>query len=262
MLRCKQGKTSSSAALVTSTPKVTLISKQQEKEGLEECYQTLFLKAIEERGEQQEIEFFRKLDNEFNKVNGFFKKKVNEVMEEAGDLSKQMNALITLRAKVDKVVGFKSSITNDPYSSRNSASMDHHINDAKPHEVLPSKHLLSSFNSSKKLFSNTTVLPATSCFEQVNRLMDKVESVFIKHFANGNRRKGKETLRPSAKRERHRVTFLLGLLTGCSLALIVTLLVRNEHLNNVGKYLAFKSVPLPFKYDDDDDDEDEERRAR
>lgn len=26
--------------------------------------------------------------------------------------------------------------------------------------------------------------------------------------------------------------------------------LENEHLNNVGKYRAFKSVPLPFNYDD------------
>lgn len=29
--------------------------------------------------------------------------------------------------------------------------------------------------------------------------------------------------------------------------------LENEHLNNVGKYRAFKSVPLPFYYDDDDE---------
>lgn len=29
--------------------------------------------------------------------------------------------------------------------------------------------------------------------------------------------------------------------------------LENEHLNNVGKYRAFKSVPHPFHYYDDDD---------
>lgn len=29
--------------------------------------------------------------------------------------------------------------------------------------------------------------------------------------------------------------------------------LENEQVNNVGKYRAFKSVPLPFNYDDDDD---------
>lgn len=32
--------------------------------------------------------------------------------------------------------------------------------------------------------------------------------------------------------------------------------LENEHLNNVGKYRAFKSVPLPFNYDDDEDKEE------
>lgn len=30
--------------------------------------------------------------------------------------------------------------------------------------------------------------------------------------------------------------------------------VENEHLNNVGKFRAFKSVPLPFSYEDGDKD--------
>lgn len=45
---------------------------------------------------------------------------------------------------------------------------------------------------------------------QVTRLMERVEVTFIKHFANGNRRKGMKILRPTARRERHRITFSLG----------------------------------------------------
>lgn len=52
--------------------------------------------------------------------------------------------------------------------------------------------------------------PGPSCTLQVNRLMERVEHAFIKHFANGNHRKGMNTLRPTAKKERHRITFLLG----------------------------------------------------
>jgi len=40
--------------------------------------------------------------------------------------------------------------------------------------------------------------------------MGRVEAAFIKHFANGNRRKGMRTLRPTAKREKHRITFFSG----------------------------------------------------
>ncbi|KAG4204724.1 hypothetical protein ERO13_A04G058178v2 [Gossypium hirsutum] len=29
--------------------------------------------------------------------------------------------------------------------------------------------------------------------------------------------------------------------------------LENEHLNNVGKFRAFKSVPLPFNFEDDED---------
>lgn len=29
--------------------------------------------------------------------------------------------------------------------------------------------------------------------------------------------------------------------------------IENEHLNNVGKYRAFKSVPLPFNYEEEED---------
>ncbi|KHG17876.1 Phosphate transporter PHO1 -like protein [Gossypium arboreum] len=34
--------------------------------------------------------------------------------------------------------------------------------------------------------------------------------------------------------------------------------LENEHLNNVGKYRAFKSVPLPFNYDEDEDEDKNE----
>ena len=40
--------------------------------------------------------------------------------------------------------------------------------------------------------------------------MERVEATFIKHFANANRTKGMNILRPKAKRERHRLTFSTG----------------------------------------------------
>lgn len=33
--------------------------------------------------------------------------------------------------------------------------------------------------------------------------------------------------------------------------------LENEHLNNVGQFRAFRSVPLPFNYHDQDDTDDE-----
>lgn len=40
--------------------------------------------------------------------------------------------------------------------------------------------------------------------------MERVEATFIKHFANANRTKAMNILRPQAKRERHRTTFSTG----------------------------------------------------
>lgn len=45
--------------------------------------------------------FFRRLDDEFNKVNAFYRKEVGELLEEADGLNKQMDALIALRVKVE-----------------------------------------------------------------------------------------------------------------------------------------------------------------
>lgn len=47
-------------------------------------------------------------------------------------------------------------------------------------------------------------------FFQVVKLMERVETAFIKHFANANRRHGMSDLRPRARREMHRVTFFVG----------------------------------------------------
>ncbi|XP_073130692.1 phosphate transporter PHO1 homolog 9-like [Henckelia pumila] len=61
--------------------------------------------------------------------------------------------------------------------------------------------------------------------DEVNKLFGRVETTFVKHFSNGNRRKGVKLLKPRNKMERHRTTFLLGVLTGCSVALVVGIIV-------------------------------------
>nr|XP_043634902.1 phosphate transporter PHO1 homolog 9-like [Erigeron canadensis] len=65
----------------------------------EENYRTVFLHLSEDVGES-EHNFFKRLDDEFNKVIGFYKKKVGEMVNEAEELSKQMNALIALKIKI------------------------------------------------------------------------------------------------------------------------------------------------------------------
>lgn len=71
-----------------------------EGEGSGEYYQTMFLMSSDEGGEH-ELLYFKKLDEEFNKVVKFYKGKVVEVMKEAEELNKQMDALIALRIKVE-----------------------------------------------------------------------------------------------------------------------------------------------------------------
>lgn len=45
---------------------------------------------------------------------------------------------------------------------------------------------------------------------QVTKLMERVEATFIKHFANSNRSKGMNVLRPKPRKQRHTTTFYTG----------------------------------------------------
>lgn len=62
-------------------------------------YETMFL-LLGEHGAEYELVFFKRLDDEFNKVNQFYRSKVEQVMSLATSLNKQMDALISFRVKV------------------------------------------------------------------------------------------------------------------------------------------------------------------
>ncbi|KAI3968532.1 hypothetical protein MKX01_007842 [Papaver californicum] len=55
--------------------------------------------------------------------------------------------------------------------------------------------------------------------DKVIKLADEVEELFIKHFAEDDRRKAMKYLKPRHRRESHTVTFFIGLFTGCFIAL-------------------------------------------
>lgn len=74
-----------------------------QRDGFEK-YETTFLMSAEEGGEY-ELVYFRRLDDEFNKVDKFYRSKVEEVMKEAAMLNKQMDALIAFRIKVENPIG-------------------------------------------------------------------------------------------------------------------------------------------------------------
>ncbi|KAK7836145.1 phosphate transporter pho1 like protein 3 [Quercus suber] len=61
--------------------------------------------------------------------------------------------------------------------------------------------------------------------DEITKLMERAEATFIKHFSNSNRTDGMKVLRPQAIRERHRITFSTGFLAGCSVALILALIL-------------------------------------
>ncbi|KAI8031815.1 hypothetical protein LOK49_LG01G03739 [Camellia lanceoleosa] len=83
---------------------VILVSAVQEEGSPEgNYYETMFLMSSDE-GEEYELVFFWRLDNEFNKVIKFYREKVEELIKEAEELNKKMDALIALWIKVDKPV--------------------------------------------------------------------------------------------------------------------------------------------------------------
>nr|XP_009775848.1 PREDICTED: phosphate transporter PHO1 homolog 9-like [Nicotiana sylvestris] len=300
---------------------VILVNSVQQ-EGSEGHYQTMFLMSSENGGEYEMV-FFRRLDEEFNKVLNFYKKKVGEVKAEADELSKQMDALIALRIMVDKPsIEMESAQVNDPTHFRSPSRLhmeaiqeveltseeslekeatSERRDTAKMNEFRPApleildhvrinvepetpvstlRKVIRSSNSNlsfsreelrkaeeqirkafvefyqklrllksycflnmlafskiMKKYDKVTSRKASKSYlemvdksylgssDEVSKLIERVEATFIKHFVNGNRRKGMKTLRPQAKRETHRVTFFMGLFSGCSIALVAAIVV-------------------------------------
>ncbi|KAF5945496.1 hypothetical protein HYC85_015724 [Camellia sinensis] len=316
---------------------------QSERSDGDDRYETMFLRAADEGGEY-ELVYFRRLDEEFNKVVKFYKLKVEEVVKEANMLNKQMDALIAFRIKVEgprserwpesegsvqisrlaaeveastaalyaslpsgvranrraamDVIEEEESIShghsdesgNDKFSNENRSinqyAKQHEPKNSKAHprpaplEILNQvkmnntletprstiKGLLSvhnpkeikfsrenlkkveeqlkrafiefyqklrllksysflnmlAFSKIMKKYDKITSRNASKAYlkmvdnsylgssDEVNKLMDRVEATFIKHFSNSNRSKGMNILRPKVKRERHRITFSLG----------------------------------------------------
>ncbi|KAF3967322.1 hypothetical protein ACB098_02G089100 [Castanea mollissima] len=68
--------------------------------------------------------------------------------------------------------------------------------------------------------------------DKVVRMMDEVESIFTKHFANNDRKKAMKFLRPQQRKASHMVTFFVGLFTGCFVSLF-TVYALLAHLTGV-----------------------------
>ncbi|KAI3907593.1 hypothetical protein MKW98_016237 [Papaver atlanticum] len=61
--------------------------------------------------------------------------------------------------------------------------------------------------------------------DEISTILERVEATFVKHFCNSNRRKGMKSLRPTAKKGKHKTTFFLGYFAGCTTALLVALIL-------------------------------------
>ncbi|KAI7744195.1 hypothetical protein M8C21_020813 [Ambrosia artemisiifolia] len=239
-------------------------------------YQTMFLRSSEE-GAENELVFFKKLDDEFNKVIGFYKGKVDEVVMEAEELNKQMDALLALkeirgheeqpeRDQIEMVSleilnhvkinvaqesvlsawktifdGTKSDLLfskeelRTAYAKLKQAFVEFHrklrilksysyLNQLAVSKIMKKYDKVTSRNASKaylEMVKNSYL----SQSDEVVKLMERVESAFITHFADANRSQGMSDLRPRARRDKHRVTFFVGSFFGCSLALVVAVIL-------------------------------------
>ncbi|KAG5240156.1 EXS family protein [Salix suchowensis] len=305
-----------------------------------QSYQTTFLMPTVGGGEY-ELLFFRRLDDEFNKVDRFYRSKVEEVLTEAEMLSKQMDALIAFRIKVENPTGWsdktaditrlasdvmdvidEGSITREQSDESNHGKVEKESdNTIQVEEVQKPKSMIRSFRPaslevlSNVKINNTLATPRSTIknflkvpqqtelkftrenlrkveerlkgafsysflntlalskimkkydkittrnaskyymkmvdnsylgsSEEVTKLMERVEATFIKHFSNSNRSKGMRVLRPKAKKERHTTTFYTGFLSGCTVALLIALVLIihvRKIMNEPGRILYMETM--------------------
>ncbi|KAJ9709364.1 hypothetical protein PVL29_001033 [Vitis rotundifolia] len=270
-----------------------------------------------------ELVYFKRLDEEFNKVVQFYRSKVEEVMNEAAVLNKQMDALIAFRVKMarlsmDVAASTAALSATTPSAARSSpkdvekpkttkqSSQERKPNSIRastrpaPLQVLRSVkmnntmetprstikgclnvpqsremnftrenlekvqnqlkrafvefyhklRLLKSysfmntlaFSKIMKKYDKITSKHASKAFlkkvddsylgssNKVTKLMERVESTFIKHFSNSNRGKGMKILRQKAKKENHKVTFTLGQISATMYNLIYVKFMQHFNL--------------------------------
>ncbi|KAH9295013.1 hypothetical protein KI387_038601, partial [Taxus chinensis] len=91
-----------------------ILVKNMERNG-NDSYETTFLMESSEEGTEYDVVFFKRLDEELNKVNAFYRSRVEELVKEAAVLDKQMSSLLAFRAIVRSKPGqdFKTATDID-----------------------------------------------------------------------------------------------------------------------------------------------------
>ncbi|KAJ0251014.1 Phosphate transporter PHO1 4 [Hirschfeldia incana] len=89
-------------------------------------YETAFLKAGEPGGDS-EAAFFRTLDREFNKVNSFYRLKVEKARNESLALTRQMEALVAFRNRVREKKPSPSDSVSVDINALSSKSKEHKV---------------------------------------------------------------------------------------------------------------------------------------
>ncbi|EOA38748.1 hypothetical protein CARUB_v10010925mg [Capsella rubella] len=278
-----------------------------------EKYETTILK-VAEAGRESELVFFKTLDLEFDKVNHFYKSKVEELVKEAVVLNRQMDALIAFRIKINQTSclwscsetvsvdinaldakeqkgktlaeeteikvedngsnGGDSSVLKElsvldrirlnknqetPLCTiRNVLKLSNHeelkftrenlkkieerlknvfidfyrklrhlknysfLNTLAISKIMKKYDKIASRNAAKLYMEMVDKSYLTSS-DEINKLMLRVESIFVEHFASSNRSKGMNLLRPKVTKEKHRTTFSTGFFVGCTVSLLIAL---------------------------------------
>lgn len=312
-----------------------MVSTRTGEDGFER-YETSIMR-VAEAGRESELVFFKTLDLEFDKVNHFYRSKVDEMVKEAVGLSKQIDALIAFRLKVDRPtspwtcsetvavdvdaldskeqrrksladeMGIQEDGSNGKDSTKESTpeapsvldgirlnktqetplSTIRNILKLSSHEELKFtrenlkkieerlkdafiqfyrklRHLknysfLNTLAISKimkkydKISSRNAAKPYMEMVDksyltrsdEINKLMVRVESIFVEHFASSNRSKGMYLLRPIVKKERHRITFSTGFFVGCSVSLVIALILfihARKIVGTVGQKLYMETM--------------------
>ncbi|XP_024021604.1 phosphate transporter PHO1 homolog 1 [Morus notabilis] len=83
--------------------------------------------------------------------------------------------------------------------------------------------------------------------DKVINLGDEVEELFIKHFAEEDRRKAMKYLKPHQRKESHSVTFFIGLFTGCFIALFTGYVIM-AHITGLYRRQQKTSIYMETSY--------------